>query len=412
MGRVRRFKLTGVEFFAFFTLGVAVVVGAPRVVAAYNCGNRPFGTPFTVTPQSNLVGVTTTYTIQTSVPVLDGCDITTSTVFTLVFPGVTDVSGVPVGGGTFNGQPIVQWVQASGNVLKFQSPVAVANGASIMLVLANVVNDSTSGQKYLTMSASPVQNGSIGATQSDPFALAVPTPTPTLTPTHTSSPTATPTITLTFTASATPTPTPSPTLTSTPSATATETATSTPTSTPTVTPPYAYCESGPSTGCVSAGGGVLRITDAANDARDAVTWKFRKGPALSQAAFGDPVNGSTSYALCVYDGSTLVMEARVGASATFWKAIKNGYRYLDKNGLTDGYRRLLLKGGVAGRSRLVARLVGAPVPMPLPFSGTQLFDATGGIVVQLRQFGGGCYETTFAPSSVRRNLASKFVARY
>ncbi|MDZ7379817.1 MAG: hypothetical protein ONB06_10800, partial [candidate division KSB1 bacterium] len=78
------------------------------------------------------------------------------------------------------------------------------------------------------------------------------------------------------------------------------------------------------------------------------------------------MNGTTSYALCVYDGTTLVMEARVGASATYWKAIKNGYRYRDRAGLTYGYRRLALKGGAAGRSRLVARLVGIPVPLPSP----------------------------------------------
>lgn len=395
--------------FAIVALGYVIL---PAKVGAYNCGNRPFGSPFVVTPQSNLVGATTTYTIQTSVPVLDGCDITTLTVFTLTFPGTTDVSGVPLGGGTLNGQTIVQWVQASGNVLKFQSPIAVPNGATLTLVLANIVNDSSSGQKYLTMSASPVQNGSIGTTQSDPFALFVPTATPTVTATPTASPTHTPTITFTFTISPTPTPTPSPTQTHTPSPTATDTATATVTPTATATPPYAYCEAGPLTGCLSAGGGVLRIQDAANDARDAVTWVFRKGPALTQASFGDPVNGTTSYALCIYDGTTLVMEARVGASATYWKAIKNGYRYRDRAGLTDGYRRLALKGGAAGRSRLVARLVGIPVPLPSPFSPSQFFDASAGVVVQLRQAGGGCYETIFAPSTIRKNLVSKFVARY
>lgn len=157
---------------------------------------------------------------------------------------------------------------------------------------------------------------------------------------------------------------------------------------------------------------MIRIQDSAKDSRDSVTWTFRKGPAMGQATFGDPVNGSTSFALCVYDGSTLIMEARVGASSTFWKAIKNGYRYRDRSGLTDGYRRLLLKGGNAGRSRITARLAGVSVPMPAPFSTTQFLNASSGVTVQLRQSGGVCYETVFPAATIKKNLANKFVARF
>lgn len=232
-----------------------------------------------------------------------------------------------------------------------------------------------------------------------------PTPTPTGTPTAT--PTDTATETPTNTQTSTPAQTPTDTRTSTP----THTPTSTPTDTPTPTPSYAYCEPTPLAGCLAAGGGVLGIRDAANDARDAVTWVFRKGPALTQGDFGDPVNGTTSYALCVYDGTGLRMEARVGPSATYWRAILDGYRYRDLEQLSDGYRRVRLKGG-AGRSRLWARLVGSAVPLPAPFSVSQFFDASSGVVVQLRQAAGGCYETTFAPATVVRNSRSRFAARY
>ncbi|MCX8071016.1 MAG: hypothetical protein N3C12_01005 [Candidatus Binatia bacterium] len=397
-----------------FVAVVCLAVGAflPAGTYAYNCGNRPFGSPYTVSPQSNLVSAVTNYTISTFVPTLDGCDITTGTIFKLTFPGTTDVSGVPAAGGTLNGQPITVWPQATGNSLHFQSPIAVANGAGITLILNGIVNDSTPGQKYLSMSASPVQNGSIGATQLGPYDLSVPTATPTFTRTFTRTPTFTPTNTPTETTTPTPTVTPTPTQTATPTDTPTHTPTITPTPTPTATPSYAYCEAGPSSGCLSAGAGTLRIQDAVNDNRDSLTWVFRKGPALSQSAFGDPVMGSTSYALCIYNGTTLVMEARVGPSALAWKAIKNGYRYRDRAGLVDGYRRLVLKGGVAGRSRLVARLAGSPVPLLTPVSPTQFLDATAGVIVQLRQSGGGCYETTFTPSTVRKNLGNKFVARY
>lgn len=413
---------------------IVALLLVPVRVCAYNCGNRPFAPPFTVTPQSSLVGVTTSYTITTTVPTLDGCDITTSTVFSLTFPGTSDVTGVPAAGGAVNGQAISTWVQASGNLLQFQSPVPIANGAAVTLVLNGIVNDSSPGQKYVWMAATPVLNGSIGSTQSDPFSLSVPTPTPTatpsFTPTFTSTPSRTPSSTVTptpthtgtatLTPTDTPTPTPTVTPTETPTSTPTNTATPTPTDTPTSTatatatetPSYAYCEAGPSLGCVSPGGGVLRIQDSVKDSRDAVSWTFRKGPAMAQSTFGDPVNGSTSFALCVYDGNSLVMEARVGPSSTFWKAIRNGYRYRDRAGLSDGYRRLVLKGGNPGRSRITARLSGASVPLPLPFSPTQFLDAALGVTVQLRQSGGGCYETVFPAATVKKNLPNKFVARF
>lgn len=433
MTRIQASNVRKVPLLLGLALG-GVFLGWSNEARAYNCGGRPFEAPYTVTPANTLVGVTTNYTITARVPSLDGCDITTSTVFTLTFPGTTDVSGVPTAGGTIDGNPITIWIQASGGTLKFQSPIALNDGQVFTLVLNSVVNSSTSGQQTLVMSASPVQNGSIGNSNSDPYTLYDPTPTPTytltftptrtgtptstptstitFTPTWTFTPTSTPTVTPTFTPTATPSVTPTPTDTPTATATSTFTPSETPTPTPTETPTYAYCLSGPAVGCIATNSGVLRITDAANDNRDSITWKFRRGPALTQSNFGDPVNGNTSFALCIYDSGNLVLEARVGASPTYWKAIQNGFRYRDRAGLTDGYRRLVLKGGNAGRSRIVARLAGAPVPMPAPFSPTQFFAATSGITVQLRQSGGPCYEVSFGNATIRRNTVNRFAARF
>lgn len=207
---------------------------------AYNCGGRQFQF-INVSPSSVLVSAAATYTITAQVPSLDGCDITTNTDIAIVFPGTTDASGVT--SGTVNGTPIATWVTRSGPNLTFRSPVAVANNATFTIVVSTVVNDSTPGSKTLTMSASPVQHGSIGSTTSSPYTLVAATDTPTPTLTHTPTRTSTPTET------ATPTDTPTPTLTPTHTPTPTETATPTPTATP------GFCTGGLATNpCVRGGG--------------------------------------------------------------------------------------------------------------------------------------------------------------
>ncbi len=191
-------------------------------VYAYNCGGRQFQF-INVSPSSPLVSASATYTITAQVPALDGCDITTNTNISIVFPGSTDATGVT--SGTVNGTPITIWVTRSGPNLTFRSPVAVANNATFTIVVGPIVNDSTPGSKTLTMSASPVQNGNIGSTTSNPYTLVAATDTPTPSPTDTPTKTPTPTDT--------PTPTETPTVTRTPTHTATPTLTGTPTLTPT-----------------------------------------------------------------------------------------------------------------------------------------------------------------------------------
>ena len=215
-------------------------IALTRASYAYNCGGRPFQF-IDVTPSSSLVSASATYTIVAQVPSLNGCDITTSTNISIVFPGTTDASGVT--SGTVNGTPITIWGTRSGPNLSFRSPVAVANNATFTIVVATIVNDSTPGSKTLTMSASPVQNGSIGSTTSNPYTLAVPTETPT--PTLTDTPTRTPT----------PTETATPTVTNTPTETATNTATPTHTGSPTATPTPGFCTGGLATNPCVAGGG-------------------------------------------------------------------------------------------------------------------------------------------------------------
>ncbi|MBI3783217.1 MAG: hypothetical protein HY270_07435, partial [Deltaproteobacteria bacterium] len=224
-GRLLRYAL-------LLAMPFAVLLSAQRATA-YNCTGTPWQT-ITVSPSSNIVGASSNYTIATTVPALDGCDITLSSHITITFPGATNTT--PVTGATFNGTPVSNIITQSGTSFVFQAPVGVANNAPLTIIINTITNDSTGGSKTLSMSASSVQSGSIANTTSSPYTLAVPTATftPSLTPT--------PTLTNTPTLSATPTLTPT-------------TQTNTPTATITSTPTPGFCTLPlASNGCIPGGG--------------------------------------------------------------------------------------------------------------------------------------------------------------
>lgn len=75
--------------------------------------------------------------------------------------------------------------------------------------------------------------------------------------------------------------------------------------------------------------------------------------------FGDPVSGSTAYALCVFDqddtlaGSLEI--ARAGetcAGKACWRATGFGWQYKDKDAIADGVSKLELRGGPSGKGQL------------------------------------------------------------
>jgi cysteine-rich repeat protein len=173
---------------------------------AYNCGMRQFQT-ITVSPAPNSAAQLSVYTINSATPNLDGCNMTLSTNITIQFPPGTNVATVTavslngIAATTFSG---------TDQTLTVRSPTPVAHNQPFTLLVSNVTNPASAGSVTLTMWASPVANGSIGATVSQAYTIApAPTVTNTPTPTGTSTRTATPTFTgsPTTTQTATPTPT-------------------------------------------------------------------------------------------------------------------------------------------------------------------------------------------------------------
>jgi hypothetical protein len=139
----------------------------------------------------------------------------------------------------------------------------------------------------------------------------------------------------------------------------TTTTTTTTTSTTTTTLPLA-CPSSPFGSCTGAGKAKLQIIEKSAGKEKAKFILSKLVPAVAQADFGDPVGGTTSYALCVYDGSdTLVATYEPGRGMDFcdinfcWSAWKDfGYQYKDKTLSIGGFKKVQLKGGDAGKGKV------------------------------------------------------------
>ena len=74
------------------------------------------------------------------------------------------------------------------------------------------------------------------------------------------------------------------------------------------------CSAAPAAGCfgpTQPGTGSLKLADNADDAKDALTWTWTCGQAVTLTDLGNPVDPVTDYALCLYDasgGGTLLAE--------------------------------------------------------------------------------------------------------
>ena len=265
------------------------------------------------------------------------------------------------------------------------------------------------------------------------------TPTATDTPTPTATPTVTETNTATATATRTETVTPTPSVTasatSTPTATATASATATPTAsvtatptatatdTPTATPTATLaggCPVEPASTCHPAGKSVVQLRDHADPARRRFTWKWVRGlDALTRDDFGDPVLGSTTYSLCLYDQVGGLPVLRIGlalpaagtcAGAPCWRTLgSRGWSYRDNAGSTAGVTRFRLRGGPAGRPSVQLKGAGALLPIPPPNTAGRYFAQDGAVILQLHASSpAACWSSTFTAS--RRNDGRPFKA--
>lgn len=115
------------------------------------------------------------------------------------------------------------------------------------------------------------------------------------------------------------------------------------------------------------------LIDEAVPGRESLAATFKKGPALAQADFGNPINppcGNTRYALCIYDATgDLAGELDVsraghrcsGSSRMCWNANGGtppkgkGYGYRDADLSASGVAKMRLRSGEAGKSAILVK---------------------------------------------------------
>ncbi|MBI3784724.1 MAG: hypothetical protein HY270_15130 [Deltaproteobacteria bacterium] len=222
----------------------------------------------------------------------------------------------------------------------------------------------------------------------------------------------------------TPTPTSPPTQTPTVTSTPTNTPTSTGTNTPTVTATPTFeggCAATPISSCRTPGAGSFLLSDNSNNNKDNLSWVWSHGATTTLSEFGDPVNGTSSYRVCVYDESNGVPTLKLGALAPAgglchgltpcWKATgkktSTGYVYVDRDLTPNGLLRVALKAEVPGKSKakIVVRGKGPNLPMPAPAGSTLLLQDTNVVVQLVKSDGGVCWESVYPAAAKKSALA-------
>lgn len=165
--------------------------------------------------------------------------------------------------------------------------------------------------------------------------------------------------------------------------------------------PSTVCSLSPMSGCHAGGKGLLVLSHPRNSNRQSLRWALKAGPTLGLGDFGDPINGTTAYSLCLYEDGELKVASRVGPDPARWRSLPDAYRYKDVQGSSDGFKRLVLRTGPAGRSSITGVLGGMLARVPNPKPEQPLLRVRNNVVVQLQQSGGVCYETEFLPSHAR-----------
>jgi hypothetical protein len=167
----------------------------------------------------------------------------------------------------------------------------------------------------------------------------------------------------TSTSSTSSTSTSSSTSSSTSTSTSSTSTTSTSTSSTTSTTLVVGCPTAPQPAC-QTGAKVQILVNEKSFGKEQIKVKVDKlVPNLPLAFFGDPLAGTTGYAVCLYSATnTLVAALRVNrphdqcGTQPCWKVVGGiGYKYGDKVLAADGVLQLLFRSGPAGTGKVIAK---------------------------------------------------------
>jgi cysteine-rich repeat protein len=164
------------------------------------------------------------------------------------------------------------------------------------------------------------------------------------------------------------------------------------------------CVSTAPSGCKTPGKSILILKNSSDDTKDKLIFKWLKGPQTDQSDFGDP-RSTADYALCLYTGAGLtpLADVVVPADNMKWTPVSTkGYKYKDTSGSAAGVTGILLKGGDAGKVKVLFKGKGANLPdptigdLPLPVTALVVNSQTN-----------TCFEAVFS-SGVKKNTTAQF----
>jgi len=177
-----------------------------------------------------------------------------------------------------------------------------------------------------------------------------------------------------------------------------------PTTTTTTTTLPAGCAVAPVGGCVAPGKALLSVNEKAAGKEKIKVSLAKLQSALTPGDFGDPVAGSTSYAVCIYDDlDQLVTEISVaragedcGSKPCFSAVSTKGYKYTDKLTAADGVLKMILFGGDLDKGKVltIGKNNAAKSQTSLPIGTAAALQNNTQATVQVLTNNAACFSAT------------------
>jgi hypothetical protein len=166
--------------------------------------------------------------------------------------------------------------------------------------------------------------------------------------------------------------------------------------------------------CFAAGKSRVKLINSPDARADKLSWQWGAGAAMTQADFGDPSEG-TDFTLCIYDASAasanLAATLSLPAGGLGWRShAPKGWNWSDRHATLDGIKKLTLKPGTVGKSKVKLAASGDSLPLPAPFSVAKFFDLDPVLVLQLVSSDDKCWSSTFTSIGTTTNTPELFKA--
>jgi hypothetical protein len=174
--------------------------------------------------------------------------------------------------------------------------------------------------------------------------------------------------------------------------------------------PNDTCSSTPATGCRQAtmpGRGRFLLKSGSDSSGNKLIWEWKRGQQTTLSDLGDPIGGTTSYGLCIYDESagtsSLVLSAKAPEASqctgACWRKLgTRGLSYVDPANAPDGIRRIVIRANREGRARILVKAKGDNLEMPtLPLAQDLR------VRVQLINSDGVCWESNYTGPADRND---------